>query len=165
MNYHKTFLAVATAFAVLGSMPMVTEAGVPNYAAQRAASESSASALHDYVPSGNFATGVKYTGLIVDCRGLGLVRSMSPVVKTPDGLAVYGNKIKDYDAITKYGAADFALDPIRIQRAGNTPLVIKAVGLTNDNKYPTISTEDADKVLAADKLTQFLEATNVVFLQ
>ena len=38
-----------------------------------------------------------YTGLVIDCRGLGLKTAMSPVVKNANGTKIYGHKNLDVD--------------------------------------------------------------------
>ena len=48
-------------------------------------------------------------------------------------------------------------------RAGDNPLVIKAKDLSDANSCPVISPEDADKILAENKVTHFLDEGSVVF--
>ena len=50
-------------------------------------------------------------------------------------------------------------------RAGNNPLVIKAVSLENFNAYPIVSVEDANRILVENQVTHFLDNTNVVFIR
>lgn len=50
-----------------------------------------------------------------------------------------------------------------IARAGNNPLIIKATELTDSNSCPVISTSDADKILAENQATHFLDNGAVVF--
>ena len=114
-------------------------------------------------PAGN-AEGV-YTGLVVDCRGLGLKPVMSPVIKNDQGLPIYGFKNLDYDKVITYGMAGYTKDPNNVTRAGTHPLVVKAVSLENHNGYPVISTADANKALIENGATHFLDATCVVFIR
>ena len=110
-----------------------------------------------------------YTGLIIDCRGLGGVNPvMSPVIKNDIGQAIYGHKNLDYDKIILNGMASYAedvSDSISRSRAGNNPLVIKAVRLSDLNANPVVSAADADKILAANQHDQFLDNCAVVFIQ
>lgn len=106
-----------------------------------------------------------YTGVIVDCRGLGLNPAMSPVIKNADGASIYGYKNLDYDKVVSKGMAGYAHDQSAAYRAGNRPLVIKAINVDGYTKAnPVISNHDADKVLVENQATHFLDNTNVVFL-
>lgn len=110
-----------------------------------------------------------YTGLVIDCRGLGGVNPvMSPVIKDANGQAIYGHKNLDYDKIILNGMASYAdevSDSISLERAGNNPLVIKAVRLSDFNANPVVSAADADKILAANQHDQFLDNCAVVFVK
>ena len=107
-----------------------------------------------------------YTGLIVNCKGLGLKSAMSPVIKNADGLPVYGHKNINPDFVVAYGMVNYA-DDINSNdtvRAGNNPLVIMAVAVTDHNSNPVISVEDANRVIAENQLTGFLDKCLVVLL-
>lgn len=114
-------------------------------------------------PSGQAIGG--FTGLIVDCRGLGLKPVMSPIVKSANGQPIYGYKNLDYDKIIANGMAGYAKDRSQAGRAGSNPLVVKAVALDNHNSTPVLSPADANLVLIENGATHFLDATNVVFLR
>lgn len=106
-----------------------------------------------------------YTGLIVDCRGLGLQPVMSPVIKNASLQPIYGYKNLDYDLVVAKGMAGYATDMSKASRAGARPLVVKPVRLDGHNANPVLSNADADKVLVANAATHFLDQTNVVFLR
>lgn len=106
-----------------------------------------------------------YTGLIVDCRGLGLQAVMSPVIKNASLQPIYGYKNLDYDVVVAKGMAGYATDMSKASRAGARPLVVKAVRLDGHNANPVLSNADADKVLVENAATHFLDQTNVVFLR
>lgn len=107
-----------------------------------------------------------YTGLIVDCRGLNLNPVMSPVIKNENGEAIYGHRNLDPDYVIAHGMASYTSDLNNgTNRAGNNPLVVKAVSLENHNGYPVIATADANRVLIENKSNGFLEKTNVVFIR
>ena len=114
-------------------------------------------------PSGRAIGG--YTGLIVDCRGLGLKPVMSPVIKNESGQPIYGYKNLDYDKVIANGMVGYTTDMNRAARAGSNPLVVKAVSLDNHNGNPVLSMADANRVLIENGATHFLDATNVVFLR
>ena len=110
-----------------------------------------------------------YTGLIVDCRGLGELNPvMSPVIKNSNGQAIYGHQNLDYDKIIVNGMASYAddvNDKISNARAGSNPLIVKATSLSDLNANPVVSVEDADKILAANQHDNFLGNCAVVFVK
>lgn len=110
-----------------------------------------------------------YTGLIIDCRGLGGVNPvMSPVIKNNNGQPIYGHQNLDYDKIIVNGMASYAndtSDQISRLRAGNNPLVVKAESLSDLNANPVVSVADADKILAANQHDKFLDNCAVVFVK
>lgn len=110
-----------------------------------------------------------YTGLVIDCRGLGGVNPvMSPVIKNANGTKIYGHQNLDYDKIIVNGMASYAsdaYDQVSRSRAGNNPLVIKAVKLSDLNANPVVSVADADRILAANQHDKFLDNCAVVFVR
>ena len=106
-----------------------------------------------------------FTGLIVDCRGLGLKPVMSPVIKNADGQSIYGHANLDYDKVIEIGMAGYTTDVNNVARAGSNPLVVKAVRLENHNGNPVISVADANRVLIENGKSGFLEKLNVVFIR
>lgn len=118
-------------------------------------------------PSTSTSVTVNYTGLIIDCRGMNLNCVMSPVIKNDNNQAIYGHQNLDYDKIIVNGMASYANsaeDEISRSRAGNNPLIVKAVNLADLNANPVVSTADADKILAANRQGKFLENCAVVFV-
>ena len=118
-------------------------------------------------PSTSTSVTVNYTGLIIDCRGMNLNCVMSPVIKNDNNQAIYGHQNLDYDKIIVNGMASYANsaeDEISRSRAGNNPLIVKAVNLADLNANPVVSTADADKILAANRQGKFLENCAVVFI-
>ena len=106
-----------------------------------------------------------YTGLIVDCRGLGLKPVISPVIKNANGEPIYGYKNLDSATVIANGMASYTTDLSKATRAGSNPLVVKAVGLDNHNGNPILSVADANRVLIENGATGFLDRTNVVFVR
>ena len=109
-----------------------------------------------------------YTGLIVDCSGMDVNCVMSPVIKNANGQAIYGHQNLDYDKIIVNGMASYAVaanDQISLNRAGNNPLIVKAVRLSDLNANPVVSVADADKILAANSHDKFLDNSAVVFVK
>lgn len=130
----------------------------PAAPARRSPSASSASSA----PSGRAVGG--YTGLIVDCRGLGLRPVMSPVIKADSGRPIYGYKNLDSDTVIKNGMAAYVRSESDATRAGHNPLVVRAVAV-DAGVNPVLSSDDARRVLIENGASGFLDATNVVFIR
>ena len=105
-----------------------------------------------------------YTGLIVDCRGLGLQTAMSPVIFNTNGTKIYGHKNLDIDRIIEMGMVDYINDVTNLDRAGTNPLVVKAVSLKDFNSNPVVSLPDSNRILIENHVTRFLQGLKVVFL-
>ena len=106
-----------------------------------------------------------YTGVIIDCRGLGLNPVMSPVIKNDKDIPIYGHKNLNYDKVVSDGMVGYASNANQASRAGSHPLVIKAIRLTDHNANPVISTADANRILIENSTSNFLNETKVVFLR
>ena len=111
------------------------------------------------------AVAPQYTGLIVNCSGLGLSPVMSPVIRNDKGQPIYGYKNLDYDKVIAYGMADYTRDINNHSRAGSNPLVVMAVSVENHNAYPVVTISDADSILIANQGAHFLDNTAVVFVR
>lgn len=110
-------------------------------------------------------SGGRYTGLIVDCRGLGRINFvMSPVIKNSNGAKIYGHKNLDYDRIIREGMATYAQDMSEADRAGSNPLIVRAIALDDLNATPVLTMEDSDMVLYENGQSHFLDNIAVVFL-
>ncbi len=110
-------------------------------------------------------TSMGYTGLVIDCRGLGTINPvMSPVIKNANGQKIYGHVNLDYDRIIVEGMASYATDMNQVSRAGSNPLVVKAIRLDDLNATPVLTVDDADMVLYENSQSHFLDNIAVVFL-
>ena len=105
-----------------------------------------------------------YTGLIVDCRGLGLQPVMSAVIKNTNGTKIYGHKNLDIDRIIREGLADYVSDEDSVGRAGENPLVVRAVAVEDFNSNPVLAIPDSNRVLIENYASKFLKDMKVVFL-
>ena len=120
--------------------------------------------IPDYNPPKYSGAG-RYTGLVVDCRGLGKINPvMSPVIKNANGEKIYGHKNLDYDRIIREGMASYARGMGEADRAGSNPLVVKAIALDDLNATPVLSMDDAEFVLYENSMSHFLDKIAVVFL-
>lgn len=111
----------------------------------------------------------EYTGLIVDARGLGLERSMSPSLRRKDGSVVWNGAEAQPDYVIDEGIVQYAAtmeQALKHARAGAHPLVLTAVGRreTPFPSDPLLSDEDAARLLAAAKHDAFLKKFRVVFV-
>ena len=116
----------------------------------------------EIIPTGQAVGG--YTGVIIDCTGLGLRPVMSPVIKAANGRPIYGYKNLDSDKIIQNGMAAYARSEADAARAGTNPLRLRAVSV-DGNANPVLSANDANRLLLENNASGFLDATNVVFLR
>ena len=116
----------------------------------------------EIVPTGQAVGG--YTGVIIDCTGLGLRTAMSPVIKAENGRPIYGYKNLDSDKVVASGMASYARSDADATRAGTNPLRLRAVSIDN-GANPVLSANDANRLLLENNASGFLDATNVVFLR
>ena len=154
MRAAKIFSALAAAII------LVTSASAQAEEEQTADAQPTKKTVADYA---QLAQGI-YTGLVVDCRGLGLKTAASPVIKNINGTKIYGHKDLDIDKIISVGMVDYVSDPEKISRAGSHPLIVKAVALENFNCNPVVSIEDSNRILIENYATKFLKELSVVFL-
>lgn len=110
------------------------------------------------------ATG-RYTGLIVDCSGLGLQTAMAPAVYTDGKKVVYGLENFSHEQVINRGYVGYSNSATSgVQRAGSNPMVVKAQSIEHFFN-PVISKEDAAKILAENQMNGFLSTGNVVFVK
>ena len=106
-----------------------------------------------------------YTGVIVDCSGMGLDTAMAPAIFTPDHQVVYGLESFSRSQAVNSGYVGYAKSPYSgVDRAGNNPLIVRAVAI---DRYvsPVISTADAGRILAENQLSGFFAQGKVVFVR
>ena len=91
---------------------------------------------------------------------------MSPVIENSDGDKIYGHKNLDYDKVMEIGVADYSDgETITVERAGNNPLVVKAVGVEGILMgNPVLNVADSNRVLIENQASGFLNDLHVVFL-
>jgi len=115
-----------------------------------------------------------YTGLVVDARGLGLGRGMSPRIWSESGQLIYGGMSATYDFLQNVGLVSYGseLTPELLQRIAvdpeyplAVPLVVKAVRVVEPARTSVvISDEAAEQVLRALAAYDFLARFAVIFL-
>ena len=110
------------------------------------------------------ATG-QYTGLIVDCSGLGLQTAMAPALYTDGKKVVYGLENFSHEQVINRGYVGYSNSASSgVQRAGSNPMVVKAQSIEHFFN-PVISKEDAARILAENQMNGFLSTGNVVFVK
>ena len=110
------------------------------------------------------ATG-QYTGLIVDCSGLGLQTAMAPALYTDGKKVVYGLENFSHEQVINRGYVGYSNSASSgVQRAGSNPMVVKAQSVEHFFN-PVISKDDAAKILAENQVNGFLSTGNVVFVK
>ena len=114
-----------------------------------------------------------YTGLVIRARGAGLVRTFCPAIYDTSGSAIYGVYNVDKKYAIDYGVVGYAQGPqgwdkVRMgtSRAGSNPLVVDIIEVRQRvaNKCDVvISVEDADRILAENRYSHFLDNYAVMF--
>jgi hypothetical protein len=121
-----------------------------------------------FAPGAPAPEGAEYTSLIVDCRGLNVASCMSPRLMDTENQEVYGTMKISPDYVIETGIASFphSLSEARqCSRAGSNPLIIRAIGVADENRfYPIVRTRDADRARSANDTSHFFERTAVIFL-
>lgn len=125
-----------------------------------------------YNPSASRING-NYTGLVIRARDAGLVRTFCPAIYDTSGRAIYGVYNVDKKYAIDYGVVGYAKGPqgwdkVRMgnSRAGANPLVVDIVEVRQRvaNKCDVvISVEDADRILAENRYSHFLDNYAVMF--
>jgi hypothetical protein len=118
-----------------------------------------------YVPST-----VSYTGLVIDATGNEVDRTFCPAIYDTNGRTIYGVYNVDKSYAISHGIVEYVDNINNIDyaksRAGDYPLIVKIVGMKTRivNKCDVIiSVEDADKILAENQKSKFLDKYLVVF--
>ncbi len=109
-----------------------------------------------------------YTGLVIDCKGLGIRPAMAPKVLDEAGNEVYGSKFVSREWAVEIGMVGYDKDLNRARnndRVTNNPLVIKGMEASGQNKTDVvISAADAALVHQAAANQNFLDKCKVMFI-
>lgn len=110
-----------------------------------------------------------YTGVVIDARGLSLEPTLFPLIYDESGRIVYGNIYIDQEQLLAKGVVGYSLSAEMFtsvldgrSRAGNKPLMIKAISLTDNNCNVVISDADAAILLAGNAAVGYLKDCAVV---
>ncbi len=109
-----------------------------------------------------------YTGLIIDCKGLGVRPAMAPKVLDEQGNEIYGSKFVSREWAVEIGMVGYDKDLMRARqndRVANNPLVVKALQASGPNKTDVIiSNADAALIHQAAANQNFLDKCKVMFI-
>jgi len=111
-----------------------------------------------------------FTGLVIDCRGIGIQRSMCPKILDESGQEVWGTMNVDPDLVNEKGIAGYyrSVDQAKsMGRVGKNPLVVKAIGKGGPKAFPSdpiVKQADAARIVAEDATGGFLNRLAVGFV-
>ena len=105
-----------------------------------------------------------YTGLLIEARDLPVLRSMSARIIDVEGQAVYPDPqyIPDVDYLQDHGMADYYHSGTDAPRAGNHPLIVRALNVVGDDII--VSMETASRIREAGRHDGFLRQWRVGIL-
>lgn len=107
------------------------------------------------------------TGLVIDCRGMGIQRCMAPQVVTESGEVVYPDRknLPSVDYMEETGMASYVCDLSNAKRAGSNPIVVKALSVAGAAKQTAVIADaDGKSILAEERGGKFLAKYKVTFL-
>lgn len=104
-----------------------------------------------------------YSGVILNCVNVSIVQAYSPTIVSDDNREIYDYKNIDRETAVENGLVSYVSSMDEATRAGNNPLIINVNSLDSKGN-PVISSSDADKLLAENQSTHFLDKCSVVFV-
>ncbi|WP_309710906.1 hypothetical protein [Armatimonas sp.] len=153
---------------LVGAGSVAEAVGVASESKSNIVTESLREPKNPYAPGAPAPGGVLYTGLIVDCRGLGLTSSPSPKLWSERGDEVFGTISVSNDFLQEQGIVAYprSFDTAQSSpRIGSRPLIIRARRCRDAARCePLISASDAQRIREANLESKFLERCAVVFV-
>ncbi|WP_395146280.1 hypothetical protein [Armatimonas sp.] len=121
-----------------------------------------------FTPGTPAPPGVAFTGLIVDCRGLGLKSSPCPKLWNESDEEVFGTITVSDEFLQDQGIVAYphSLEAARnSSRIGARPLIVRARRCRDSTRCePILSASDAQRIQEANSESKFLERCAVVFV-
>lgn len=109
-----------------------------------------------------------FTGLVIDCKGLGVRPAMAPKIIDEAGNEIYGSKFVSREWAVEIGMVGYDKDLMRARqndRVTNNPLVVKGVRSSGANKTDVVvSAADAARIHQAAANQNFLDKCKVMFI-
>ena len=119
-------------------------------------------------PSPPAVTGVVYTGIVIDARGIQARPAMSPRILDENGKEVYGSMNVDREYAVQQGMSGYARDLTAAQsnpRVTNNPVSLKGIKTEGPGRSDIIiSTADAEKIRSASDNLSFLKKCRVMIV-
>ncbi len=116
----------------------------------------------------NYNSSQKYTGLIIDARGLHVSPALAPKILDELGNEIYGEMFANRDYAVDIGLVGYLTDPgsARIDsRVRDNPLIVKAVKNSGaQNADIVVSTQDGLLIHAAVRRFDFFQRCRVIIL-
>jgi len=113
-------------------------------------------------------SGGVYTGLVIDCRGLGIRPAMAPRVLDEKGDEIYGSRFVRREYAVDIGMVGYEKDVNRArmnERVADNPLIIKAAEASGPNNADVIiNLNDAAVIHNAAANMNFLQQCKVMFI-
>jgi len=115
-----------------------------------------------------------YTSLVIDATGLKLDKGMTSKIFRKDGSEVWGTlknlKEEDYAILDERGMVGYAatIEEAKANpRCGSRPLIVRAVDTqgTPLRSNTVVSDEDAERILAENAKSKFLDKFNVILIR
>jgi len=108
----------------------------------------------------------KYTGMVVDARGLKVVPALAPRILDQNGKEIYGSGGISSDVLKSSGMVAYlkSIDAAKKNaKVTDNPIMVKAVKLSDNGKSDLVlSAEDSAKLNSKEFSTQFLNNGRVV---
>lgn len=112
--------------------------------------------------------GLRYTGMIIDARGIGLKPVICPSVVSEQGEEIYSPMFISRKYAVDRGVSSYicSLDPVIISsKVGNNPLTIKGLRKDGDRNYAiVISMSDSDRIQKIAERHIFMRGCRVIIL-
>jgi len=119
-------------------------------------------------PAPPAVSGVVYTGMVVDARGIQARPAMSPRILDENGKEVYGSMNVDREYAVQQGMSGYARDLTAAQsnpRVTNNPVSLKGIKTEGPGRSDiVISAADAEKIRSASDSLGFLKKCRVMIV-
>jgi hypothetical protein len=119
-------------------------------------------------PAAPAATGVVFTGMVIDARGIQARPAMSPRILDENGKEVYGSMNVDREFAVQQGMSGYARDLTAAQsnpRVTNNPVSVKGLKTEGPGRSDIIiSSADAEKIRSASDNLSFLKKCRVMIV-
>lgn len=162
-GYVKGATLVDTKYMSDGSIEVIMEVTIPGLITKSILPDTGRNI--DKIPRGEDS---KYTGLIVDARGLNIRPAMAPKILDEDGREVYGSTFVSREYAHEMGIVGYTkgLSKTRVNdRVGDNPITVKGIKKAGTMASDVvISNKDALKLREAGIDLSFLEKCRVVFV-